>query len=137
MKLTPTNIHDTVKSSMFTDAQIDLQTGRQRADQPEPLLVQSVMMKIAFHPTRLEAQRENVKLMLRKLHPVFGPDLSSSFLNFCALDSEGDTWGQHRDADALIALGLGLKLVEITPKSLNALFPGGVPLVTVLAPAFN
>jgi hypothetical protein len=97
------------------------------------IVVHSVILHIGFHPQRLESHRAEVKAMLLELPDPFMRSKGGgwSFLNACN-DKEGKQWGEHRDIDGLLALGVGLGYVKfLMPRGMWGAFPGGVPYFSV------
>jgi hypothetical protein len=97
----------------------------------EPVVVEGIMSKFGFHPERLEAERENVRGMLAELPEQFISGGGWSFMSAC-MDKDGRQWGEQRDVELLMCLGLALGMVSYTfPRKLSPALPGGVPYFTV------
>jgi len=130
MKLTAENVHAAFLRVMFNEDEIV--DGKPISF---PVLVEGVIGKFGFHEARLEAERENVRAMLSELPDEFKADKGGgmSFLNAC-MTKGGAQWGEHRNMNELVCLGLGLKLVEFNlPKEMWSMLPGGMPYFMVLA----
>jgi len=97
--------------------------------------VDGIVNRFGLHPERLEAARTKVVYWLRQLPDEFRADRGGgwSFLNAC-MTGNGDQWGEHRNVEQLICLGLGLKLVECQlPRELWKSLPGGMPYYVIVA----
>jgi hypothetical protein len=99
----------------------------------DPVVVEGVMNTFAFHPGRLDGHKAEIVEYLSQLPEAFhvGSGDGSSFLGAC-VDREDNQWGEHRDIEQLLALGIGVKRARILlPRSLWAMFPGGMPYFAV------
>ncbi|ATS92340.1 hypothetical protein DLP05_122 [Stenotrophomonas phage vB_SmaS_DLP_5] len=91
------------------------------------------MMRVGFHPERLETYREDVRSMLDQLPLEFMRNGGGgwSFLQF-PMRRDGKQWGEHQNCDELICLGNALGLCLFTlDRELWGSLPGGVPYVTI------
>lgn len=128
-KLTADNVRDAVSRCLYTDEELP-------ADGSVPdgaIMTKAVMSAFGFHPERLERERENVAAMLRELPPQFMKDSGGgwSFLNAC-VDRNGRQWAEHPTIDALLAIGVGLGMVEFClPREVWGALPGGMPYFVV------
>ena len=98
------------------------------------ILVDAVNCKFGFHPQRLELHRQQVQQWLSALPHEFRKSSGGgwSFLQAC-LDEDGEQWGEHKNVQELLSLGMGLGLVKCqTPRELWAVLPGGMPYYVVL-----
>jgi hypothetical protein len=92
-----------------------------------------VLRTFGFHPGRLEFNRAAIKELLDELPEQFQQDKGGgwSFLNAC-MDKDRNQWGQHRDIESLLALGIATKQAKILlPKELWSALPGGMPYFAV------
>ncbi len=92
------------------------------------VLVEGIMVKMAFHKGRLESHREEVKQFLNclpeKFHSAGG---GASFLE-APFDKDGHHWAEHKTVDELFMLGQGLGYVRcLLSRSLWKCLPGGMP----------
>jgi len=124
MKLTAENVNKSFMNVLFRDDEVV--DGKPIL---EPVLVEGVLNKFGFHPVRLQEEKENVREMLADLPKEFQPDTGGgwSFLNAC-MDKEGNQWGEHRDIEQLVCLGIALNLAAYTlPRPMWEALPGGMP----------
>jgi hypothetical protein len=129
MELTAKNVQQTLIACLYDDS--DIENGAVKQTAPQPIKVHSVMLRAGFNPVKLAAQRDNIKSMLKHLPaefqsaPVGGDGMS--FLQMC-VTKEGTHWGEHRNCDELVALGLASGLVEFNmPREIWSALPGGMP----------
>ena len=96
------------------------------------VLVEGLTGKFAFHPARLQEIKPKVKSLIRDLvQPSFFASRGGG-MSFIKLpeSKDGTVWGEHRSANALLCLAIGLKEATILgPRHLWYLFPGGVPYI--------
>ena len=93
------------------------------------IIVEGVTRRFLFNLERVEKHREEIGEMLRQLPEQFQPNGGGgwSFLNAC-MTINGEQWGDHRDIDDLLCLGLATKQAAILmPKSMWSALPGGMP----------
>lgn len=94
------------------------------------VVAEGVMVKVGFHPERLEAARDKVKAMLDELPEEFRQSKGGgwTFLNMC-MDRHGEQWtGLHSTQDELCMMAIALGLVEFQlPRDMWKVLPGGVP----------
>ena len=114
-EITARAVQQALRECLFADGE----------DRNAAILVEGVVNKFGFHPTRLEARRELVSGWLAQLPRQFSGGWS--FLQACVTET-GEQWGQHIDIEALLVLGQALGLVELcAPRSMWPLLPGGMP----------
>lgn len=124
MKLTAENVHEIFTKCLF----------REGEDTSTAALAECVTGKFGFHPGRLEQNRESIHAMLKELPPEFQPDTGGgmSFLNAC-MTKDGEQWGEHRNIEQLLALGVASKTAAILlPRPMWAILPGGMPYFAVV-----
>jgi hypothetical protein len=122
MKLTAENVNTVFKDCLFKEGE----------DTASHVKAQVVMNTFGFHPKRLESHRADIKEMLAGLPPEFSKGGGWSFLNAC-MDKDGAQWGEHRDIDILLALGIATGQARIDfPRELWSALPGGLPYFTVI-----
>lgn len=91
----------------------------------DTILAEGIMMKIGFHPERLESHREEIKEILSQLPSQFNE--GASFLQGC-VDKNGNQWGEHTNMDQLFMLGNALGYVKCPfPRAVWSSLPGGMP----------
>lgn len=98
------------------------------ADVADALLVEGVILRIGFDPAAVARNRARIEALIDAIVPE--PFYQgTTFLQLCD-DRDGQQWGEHRDADALLCLGIAIKRATIVfPRSLWVMLPGNVPYV--------
>lgn len=124
MNLTTENVDLVMRDVLYKDHEVvDGQV-------PEgAVVVKGLIHDFGFHPERLEARREDVKSMLLQLPNDFmkSGGQGASFFGAC-MTKDGELWGQHRDIELLLCLGLGLKLAKfVFGRDMWQCLPGGMP----------
>lgn len=128
MELTSQNVHDTIKACLFDKAP---------ADGPVPenaVLVHGVVLSFGFDPELLQKQKENIESMLQQLPETFLQTKGGgwSFLE-APRRRDGVQWGEHRDVDELVCLGLAINKVKYClPREVWSALPGGVPYFLIV-----
>lgn len=131
MKLTAENVEIVLKDSLFRPEEIV--NGESPVD---AIRAQGIMLNFGFHPQRLLSHLDDVSSMLDDLDDNFKEEKGGgwSFLNAC-MTKDGTQWGEHRNIDELLCLGIGLDLVRFQfPREMWRIFPGGVPYFTIKSP---
>ena len=130
--LTIENVHSLMSSCLF--AEHELVDGKPIID---PVLVEGVMLRIGFHPERLAAAADQIRALLGELSPEFQPIEREggagghSFLALCE-DKHGNHWGEHRDCDALLCLGMGIGAARfLMPRPVWSMLPGSMPYILI------
>lgn len=122
MELTASNVKDVVMDCLFNEGE----------DTSKAVMVEGVVNKLGFHPERLATHKDDIVSMLMQLPKPFIDD-GWSFLNACVRE-DGFQWGEHRDIDTLLCLGLAIKRVVFPlPREVWAALPGGMPYLIVLS----
>lgn len=125
MELTAANVHTIMMDSLYTNEEADAEHLP-----PDTVIVEGIVHRFGFHPERLARHREDVRSILREVHPTFISE-GWSFLNLTRR-ADGELWGEQVDAEALMALGLALGLIIMqVPQRLWGILPGGVPYIRV------
>ena len=91
------------------------------------------MLTIGFHGGRLASHRQEIHDLLNELPGTFMIEDGGgwSFLNAC-VDKNGRQWGEHRNIEQLLLLGLASGYVTYClPKETWHMLPGGMPYFTV------
>lgn len=98
----------------------------------DAVFVDGLVRRFAFHPERIKAAKPEVDALLRELsiHFQIGDGGGATFLNGC-LDKNGEQWGEHRDVEALVALGIGVGSASWVLRDMADALPGGVPFFEV------
>ena len=103
---------------------------REGEDTSEAKIHQGVTIDVGFHPERLFSHVDEIVTMLEELPDEFVSGWS--FLNACT-DKHGRQWGEQKNAQELVMLGVGVGLVKLTPiKAMWSIMPGGVPYLRIL-----
>lgn len=126
MELTPKNVEDLFLECLWGDEE----------NTEGAKLIEGVMMKVGFHPEKLEENKEKIVELLDQCHPNFKTSSGSqgwSFLQF-TLNKDDEVWtGEHRMCDLLICLGMGIDKVAFNlPRDYWKVLPGGVPYLQIL-----
>lgn len=125
MKLTAQNVENVLLACLFNEGE----------DTINAIIVHGVMMKVGFHPERLEENRLAITELLFQCHENFMESSEAkgySFLSFCE-DKNGEQWtGEHSMCDNLICLGLAIeRVVFLLPREVWAVLPGGMPYIQI------
>lgn len=121
--LTASNVHDVFVDCLFTDEE----------EKENPVIAEGLTMNVGFNPDRLEFHREEVKDFLMQLPHTFRENDGGgwSFLQAC-VTNEGYQWGEQRDVQELVLLGVALGYVKyLMPREMWRLLPGGVPYFVI------
>lgn len=131
MKLTSKVVNDIIRDCFFTDDEAEL---IDRDDLPEDAVTaEGLVMKVAFKRDRLESHRQEIIELLSQLPEAFHEKTGGgwSFLNACNT-VEGVQWGEHRNVEELLLLGLAIGKVEYLFQRQNwDILPGGAPYFVV------
>lgn len=114
---------------MFKESLMD--EGYKEGD--DVILVEGVHANVGFSPKNLEKYEEKVVEFLNDLDEKFfeGTGDGYSFLHV-PFDKEGHQWGEQRDGDRLMMLGIALGYVEyLMPKMFWGMLPGSVPYYVI------
>ena len=128
MELNRENVESIMKKCLFTKPEIDAAVAAGEKHPQEAVVVKAVAHTFGFHPERLKGSEDDVVSLLRQLPEEFHEGWS--FLN-APLNRDKEQWGEQRDAEALISLGIGLGYVTECIPGLRAALPGGVPYYQV------
>lgn len=96
-------------------------------------IAEGVITKFGFHPSRLESHRIEIGELLAELPEQFQQSKGGgwSFLNAC-MTKDDDQWGEHRDIDQLLCLGIAIDQAKILmSREMWSAFPGGMPYFSV------
>jgi hypothetical protein len=99
----------------------------------EMVVVEAIVATFGFHPARLESHREDVRRFLLLLPDNFfaGKGGGWTFL-MLPFANDGEQWGEHRNAEQLLALAIGLKFATyplFADRETWKDLPGGVPYI--------
>ena len=132
--LTATRVKALMLACLYDDS--DIENGALKSTAPPVVKVHSVQMQVGFNSVKLAAATESIKATLKELAPDFHSDRyvkkgggGMTFLNMC-VSADGDQWGEHRNCDELVALGLAVGCVEFPlERALWTSLPGGMPYI--------
>lgn len=100
---------------------------------PDALLTRAVIHAFGFSKTALDKYKEHIMKELAGMQDTFfqTPDGGMSMLAM-VYDRNEVHWAEHRNAEALIALGLGIEMVSfILPREMWNAFPGSMPYIVI------
>ncbi len=123
-KLNPKTVNKIFHDSLFGEGE----------DTSHYVEAHGVMLRVGFHPERLESHRAAIKEMLAELPTEF-QQLGGggwSFLNACN-DKHGNQWtGEHRTIELLVLLGIAIGKVKFQlPRDVWKVLPGGMPYFVI------
>ncbi|EMJ59882.1 hypothetical protein [Leptospira sp. P2653] len=123
LKLTSENVSNLFLKCLFLEGE----------DTTNFVKAEGVAITIGFHPERLRTNKTQIKELLDQLPQRFRKSEASSeshgwsFLNACKTE-KGILWGQHKNVDELLCLGLASGLIEYNlPREIWVALPSGVP----------
>lgn len=122
MILTAEAVHDLAMDCLYSDGE----------DTSDAVIVRGVTMTVGFDPIRIRARTEDIRALLGELPIAFQGKDGDSFLNAC-VRRDGTQWGEHRDVQALMLLGLAAGLVWVLDRQFWPVCPGGMPLFGIKA----
>src|SRR4029077_9475566 len=128
-KLTPEAVREVMLACLFQQEEIDANS------HVGAVMVEGLVNTFGFHPGRVAEKKPEIAALLAQLPEAFFSDSGGgmSFLNAC-VDKDGDQWGEHRDMEALFALGQAVGLVTCPlSRAFWSSLPGGVPYFMVNA----
>lgn len=98
------------------------------------VIAEGITATFGFHPERLKGHEAEVVEMLKNLPEAFmadGDDGGWSCLK-ATVDKNNMLWGQHKDVEILLVLGLALgKVTYCLPRKLWGALPGGMPYISI------
>jgi hypothetical protein len=123
-ELTGDNIRQLFVESLFDDNYTDTSNA---------IIVESVKIKVGFDPNKLESKKDQINDWLNQFSDDFYVDKGGgmSFLNFCEDKNKRQWTDFHQNMDLLVALGIAIGRITITPKEMNIVMPGGVPYIMI------
>ncbi len=136
MKLTVENIRVTMMATLPQEGELTKEqentvvAGKNLAGY---IRAEGVRGKFLFVKKKVEEKREDIRSMLSDLPDNFHKSKGGgwSFLNGC-VTKDGTQWGEQRDVDDLICLGIAVGFVTFQlPREMWESLPGGVPYFVV------
>lgn len=121
--LTTAAVQEITKRVLFKDDEIT--DGKPPAN---AVIVDGLVNKFAFHPERVAAAKKEIDVLLNELPDNFHLSKGGgwSFLNAFE-DKHGNHWGEHRDMETLICLGIAVGSAAWLGREVMISLPGGVP----------
>jgi hypothetical protein len=122
-KLSADAVRDIFKTVLFKPEEVSGGTVPESAVQ-----VQGLVNSYEFHPERIAAAKPAIDEMLSELPDQFHHKRGGgwSFLNACQ-DKHGAQWGEHRDMEGLVCLGIAAGSASWIMRDMADILPGGVP----------
>lgn len=123
MKLTSDKVREIFIDCLF----------RENENHDDYISVKGMTMNVGLHPGRVEQHKDEIEELLAGLHPNFRKDVGGgwSFLKWCT-DKEGRQWGEHRNGEELMILGMAIKKVDyLFPREMWHNLPGAVPYLII------
>lgn len=102
-------------------------------DTSNAVIVEGITSRYGFHPQRLSNNRTSIQTLLAELPENFRESSGGgwSFLQACQT-KDGQQWGEHRNAEQLMTLGLATGDAEyLLPREMWGAMPGGMPYFVV------
>lgn len=127
--LTPQRVDDIARACLYRDEELTVVDGLRQVPKGA-VLVEGVVSRFGFHPSRLAEHADEIRAMLAELPEQFCEGWS--FLSGCTTKT-GELWtGMQSRVETLFALGMGIGAVECCfPRDLWTSLPGGVPYYLV------
>jgi hypothetical protein len=97
------------------------------------ILVEGIVHRLGFHPQRIELNKGKIKEFLNEMPKEFHKNGGGgwSFLNMY-MDKHGVQWGEHRNIEQLVVLGIAAKMVKYCmPRDMWGILPGGMPYIAI------
>ena len=126
-------VSEILNDCLYTDAEL----GAEQEVPADSLIGDGIIRKFAFHPSRLEARREDVRSLLNQMSDEFhvGKGGGMSLLRMC-IANDGSHWGEQLDCGNLVALGTALRMASLPfPREMWDILPGNLPYVLIDARA--
>jgi hypothetical protein len=122
-ELTSEAIHEIAKRVLFKPDEI--------ADGKPPenaVRVEGLVNRFAFHPDRVMEAKPQIDALLLELPDSFHQSKGGgwTFLNAFE-DRHGRHWGEHRDMEMLVCLGIAVGSASWMLREMMEALPGGVP----------
>jgi hypothetical protein len=130
-ELTATNVQDIFARCLYQEGDL---CGLEKGEIPADCVRgEGIVMKAGFHPGRVEEAKPAIKELLAQLPEQFHKATGGgwSFLQMC-VDKEGNQWGEHRNMDELLCLGIAAGMAAYCmPRDMWEMLPGGMPYVVL------
>lgn len=124
MELTSKNVRKVLMDCLFESEEEAKKNGTP---------IQNIMNTLYLNMDKVHEHEDDIVSFLDQLHPTFRESVGGgwSFLKLPFKGEEEEQWGEHPNADELVALGLAsgkLKFL-IENRDMWKMFPGGVPYI--------
>lgn len=124
MELTSKNVRKVLMDCMFESEEEAKKNGTP---------IQNIMNTLYLNMDKVHEHEDDIVSFLDQLHPAFRESVDGgwSFLKLPFKGKEEEQWGEHLNADELVALGLAsgkLKFL-VEDRDMWKMFPGGVPYI--------
>lgn len=126
-------VQSIVKKCLFNQEEIDAE-GKPKVPW---IAAEGVVSQFGFNKERIDENAARIRELLQELPIEFQPTVAGggggwTFLNACQ-DKNGELWGQQRDVDELLTLGIASGWASISmPRDMWNVLPGGVPYFEVM-----
>ena len=100
----------------------------------DAIMSKGTTTKIGLHPQRIKNNSDKIRELLNELPDEFKETGGGgmSFLRAC-MDRNGKQWGEHRDIEVLLCLGLAAGMIKYCyPREMWNILPGSMPFFTIL-----
>lgn len=114
---------------------LDEELPADHATPDDAVIVSGIVNTFGLHPERVEAHRTEIESIIAEWPMEFrsvsrGGGGGWSFLNAC-MDRDGNQWGEQRNVEQLMCLGVAIGKVTVVPRELWDALPGGMPYFEV------
>lgn len=133
MELKAKNVMEIFIDCLYSEDRLKSSTKEELME--EAILVKGVVTKVGFDPEKIALNKSKIIALLDELPDLFKHEVGGgySFLNAC-VDKHGNHWGEQRNAEQLLMLGMACKRVKsIFPVECWCFLPGGVPYYEIFA----
>lgn len=124
MELTPENVETVLLDCLYAEEPDDVS---------EPIIVTGLTFKLAFDPAKIQSHLLEIHSMLMQLPDDFMAS-GGGGMTFLAMNvrNDGVQWGQHRDMEKLVLLGLAINMITFPlPREYWPSLPGNVPYILI------
>lgn len=86
---------------------------REEENHDNAVMIRGIVNTFGFHPKRLEKHKEEIIVLLNELPDNFHEGKGGGWSYTQApFDRKGRQWGEQKNAEQLLSLGMGIKKVE-------------------------
>lgn len=137
LKLTSKAVVDVMYYCLYNNDEVAAVRAAGETVPPGAVLVEGVTSTFGLHPERLAESKPKIAEFISQLPDTFLDTAGGgwSFLNL-PFDKDGNQWCEHREAEALCALAIGVGLAKWAARRDQwHLLPGGMPYITFFVEA--